>query len=361
MVPDDVEGDGDAVRVELVDHVLDIVGVAVGLLERERADRRVAAREITRELVARVEHDAVDAEFGEVRGAVADVAVARGVAGRAERVVASGEGADVELVDDELLVRGHGEVVDLPLVGGGVDDNRVVVVAGVELAGAGVGRPVRVVEEELVLRARVGVGDAADEELAVLGQRGLAPSVEGAADGAAGARRAPDLEDGAAAGDGRGALGRVGEGAEIDEMPVVGGRGAVADAVGVDVVGVGTVDEFDVVAELGVARRGDCRFPDVVGSALVDDGRGDRLGRAVGVDDVGRGQIAAVCLEADGERLVVDRAERDALEGGRVGGAVPFDVVVLRGAEREARRECGDSGGRDDRRADVHGGSSAQG
>jgi hypothetical protein len=75
VVPDDVEEDGDAAEVELVDHVLEVVGRAEPPLRGVHGERVVAAGEVAGELVDGVDHDAVDAEVGEVVGAVADIAV----------------------------------------------------------------------------------------------------------------------------------------------------------------------------------------------------------------------------------------------------------------------------------------------
>jgi hypothetical protein len=142
----------------------------------------------------------------------------------------------MELVDDEVFLGRGAEGGALPLVGERVDDVGVVVVGGVEAAGAGVGVPVVVLEVVLVLLGGLGAGDEGDEVLADLGHGGGAPVVELAADGAGGAVGRPDLED-HAAGDGGGADGGVVEGGEVEGEVGVGG-GVVGEPGAGEVVGV---------------------------------------------------------------------------------------------------------------------------
>ena len=118
VVEHDVDDDGDAVLVGLADDGLEQVGPAVGALDGEGARRVVAPRVVPGELGDGHQLDRGDAEVPEVAELAGEP---REVAGS----VTGGEGPDVGLVDDELVVRGAGEAVVLPVEGVAVVDDRV--------------------------------------------------------------------------------------------------------------------------------------------------------------------------------------------------------------------------------------------
>ena len=114
MVVDDVEDDGDPERMRAVDEAAEIVGPAVEPGRREQIDAVVAPAEPPGEFGHRHDFEAGDAELGESRQ------FAR------SRFPASlrGEGADMHLVDDELLARAAAPRPVGPSEVSGIDDFR---------------------------------------------------------------------------------------------------------------------------------------------------------------------------------------------------------------------------------------------
>ena len=95
MVVDDVEDHRDAERVRAIDEAAEIVRATVEPGRREQIDPVIAPAEAAREIGDRHQLDAGDAECGEFRQ------FARGRLPAPLR----GEGADMHLVDDQLLAR----------------------------------------------------------------------------------------------------------------------------------------------------------------------------------------------------------------------------------------------------------------
>ena len=347
VVPDGVEDHRDADAVELVHHVFQVVGCAEFPIPRELGECGVSAREVALELVDRVDHDGVHAELGEMGDPITDGSVGRGIRRAAEGVVAAGERANVQLVDDQLIEGVGGKRIVLPLVRERVGDDGVLVVGGVDLGGPRVGVPDRVVEEVLVHVADLRGRDDSGEVIGVLGHRvGGGPPVELAAHVAGGARGGPDLEDDTLV-RWRAAEGGVHECHKVKLE--LGAWNGVAHPVGSEIVRVGSVGRLDDERELVLAGAGEAGLPDVVRPALGDDGSGvPRLDAGHILADAGAGQVIPECLELDGERVAREGDDGAHVLPQDMAEPVPFDVVVIgRGGGRCGTRRREQRGGQD--------------
>ena len=125
VVVDDVGDNRDAAGVAGVDQLAQGLRVAVGVFEREQQRGVVAHRALGVEVLARQQLDRVDAEVLQVVEAQHQLVEPAGVAGH---VI---EGADVDLVDYQLVPVGHAKVIGRPVEGRVAHDRIAAGVGGV--------------------------------------------------------------------------------------------------------------------------------------------------------------------------------------------------------------------------------------
>jgi hypothetical protein len=157
VVVHDVEDHGDAPPMALLDQRLQRIGAAVGRLDSEDLGRVIAPGTSAGEFGHRHDLDGIDPEILEMPQLFSRRLEGPGPIVARVRVV---EGADVQLVNDQLIAGADPEVVPLPVESRIVDDP---VAGGIgDLAGVGVDPgqlPGRRRQEIAVLVPRAGLGD----------------------------------------------------------------------------------------------------------------------------------------------------------------------------------------------------------
>ena len=114
VVVDDIENDGDPERVGVIDETAEIDRTAVEPSRCEQVDTVIPPAETAREVRHGHDFEASDTEFGQSR----QLSLSRFPA------ALRGEGADMHLVDDELLARPSVPRIVCPVEVLGIDDLR---------------------------------------------------------------------------------------------------------------------------------------------------------------------------------------------------------------------------------------------
>ena len=210
VVVDHVVQHGDAARMRRIHESLQVIRRAVGALNAEGVAGVVAPAEVARELVDGHQADAVHAQIRQM----VQLADRVGEGGRRRSAGRGAEGADVHLVDHQLVPVGDLEVRRLPLVRRGVIHDAGAHAVGQVARARIVLQSIRVVvlDRELVLRPGQHVGDVARPVPVAL----AAELVRGGAVEGAGQRHADGLRVGrpCAEGDALGGAHLIGDGAD---------------------------------------------------------------------------------------------------------------------------------------------------
>ena len=271
MVVDHVVQHRDAARVRRIHEALQVVRRAVGAFNAERIAGVVAPAQVAGELVDGHQADAVHAQIRQM----VQLADRVGEGGRRRSAGRGAEGADVHLVDHQLVPAGDLEVRGLPLVRRGVVHDAGAHAVGQVARARIVLQAIRVVvlDRELVLRTRHHVGDVARPVAVAL----AAELVRGGAVEGAGQRHADRL--------------RVGR--PRAEGDALGGAHLIGD--GTDAAACGNGQHHGVSGDTGKAQRsegGDAlRQPGAAGSGRMRHGGSvSHSGVRVGVPNLPRGR-----------------------------------------------------------------------